>query len=345
VKAIAKVRTGPGVELIEAPEPHVQPGSVKIRLEAASVCGTDLHIYAWDPWAASRILPPRIIGHEFCGTVVEVGPGVEDRQVGDFVSSESHIVCGRCLQCSQGQGHVCANTRILGVDVDGGFAPYAVIPKDNARPTDRRIPPRIASFQDALGNAVHTAMAGPVQGRSFLITGLGPIGLMAAEVCKTLGAARVVGTEVSSYRIGLAEKVRVDRVLNPKTNDLDAELGRLAPGGFDAVLEMSGHPSSLELAVRHVRPGGRISLLGIFHENGQCVKVNDLVFKGVEVQGIVGRKLYQTWDQMSCLLLDKKLDVSAVVTHELHYTEFEKAMQLMQKGEAGKVVFRFDDGP
>jgi threonine 3-dehydrogenase len=345
VKAIAKVRPEPGVELIEAPEPQTQPGTVKIKLEAASVCGTDLHIYSWDAWSASRIKPPRIIGHEFCGTIVEVGAGVTDRQVGDFVASESHIVCGRCLQCQAGQAQVCANTRILGVDVDGGFAPYVVIPKSNAVPTDRRIPAKVACFQDALGNAVHTALSGPVEGCSVLITGLGPIGLMAGEVCKALGARFVVGTEVSDYRIELARKVGIAKILNPKTDDLEAELGRLAPGGFDAVLEMSGHPSSLDLAVRHVRPGGRISLLGVFGENGQCVRVNDLVFKGVEVHGIVGRRLWQTWEQMQCLLLNKGLDVSSVVTHEFPYTQFAEAMELMKKGRAGKVVFRFDDTP
>jgi threonine 3-dehydrogenase len=341
VKAIAKVRPEPGVEIIDAPEPQVHPGTVKIKLEAASVCGTDLHIYSWDPWAASRILPPRIIGHEFCGTIVEVGAGVTDLKLGDFVASESHIVCGRCLQCRQGQGHVCANTRILGVDVDGGFAPYVVIPKDNARPTSRSVPPSIACFQDAMGNGVHTVMDGPVEGRTILITGLGPIGLFAAAVCRALGAEKVVGTEVSPYRIELAHKMGFDAVLNPKTDDLDSKLGKIAPGGFDGVLEMSGHPSALDLAVKHVRPGGRISLLGIFQENGQCVKMNDLVFKGIQVHGIVGRRLWQTWEQMQCLL-EKGLDVSPVVTHEFHYTEFANAMELMKKGQAGKVVFTFD---
>jgi threonine 3-dehydrogenase len=342
VKAIAKVRPEPGVELIDAPEPQTQPGTVKIRLEAASVCGTDLHIYDWDPWAASRILPPRIIGHEFCGTIVEVGEGVTDRQVGDFVASESHIVCGRCLQCRNGQGHVCANTQILGVDVDGGFAPFVVIPSDNARPTNRAIPARIACFQDALGNGVHTALAGPVEGCSILLTGLGPIGLFAAAVCRALGAAKVVGTEISPYRMDLGEKLGLDAILDPRVPDLEAQLAKLAPGGFDGVLEMSGHPTQLELAGRQVRPGGRISLLGVFKENEQCVRVNDLVFKGVDVQGIVGRRLWETWDQMHDLLTTRGLDVSPVVTHEFPYTEFAGAMELLKKGEAGKVVFRFD---
>lgn len=341
MKAIAKVHPAPGVDIIEAPEPSVRPGTVKIKLEAASVCGTDLHIYNWDAWSASRIQPPRIIGHEFCGTIVEVGEGVTDRKVGDFVASESHIVCGRCLQCQNGQGHVCVNTTILGVDVDGGFAEYVVIPKDNARLTSRSIPKEIASFQDALGNGVHTALAGPIKDCRILITGLGPIGLFAAAVCRQLGAKLVVGTEISPYRIELAQKVGLDAILNPTQGNLDGQLSDLAPGGFDGVLEMSGHPSSLDLAVRNVRPGGRISLLGVFAENRQSLALNDVIFKGVDVQGIVGRKLWETWDQMG-ELLQNGLDVSQIVTHQMHFTKFQKAMELMKAGQAGKVVFLFD---
>ncbi|MFQ3586467.1 MAG: L-threonine 3-dehydrogenase [Fimbriimonadaceae bacterium] len=342
MKAIAKTRPGPGVDLIHADEPAATPGTVKIKLEAASVCGTDLHIYNWDPWAASRIAPPRIIGHEFCGTVVEVGAGVADRRVGDFVASESHIVCGQCAQCRLGQGHVCVNTRILGVDVDGGFAEYVVIPAANARPTDRRIPAKVACFQDALGNAVHTALAGPVEGQKILITGLGPIGLFAVAICRALKAEAVVGLEVSPTRIEIARRLGIDLVLNPKTDPVDAALESFAPRGFDGVLEMSGHPSSLDVATRNVRPGGRISLLGLFADAEQTVRLNDLIFKGVQVHGIVGRRLWQTWDQMQDLLLCRGLDVERVVTHEMHFTEFAQGMEMLKSGGAGKLVFRFD---
>jgi len=342
VKAIAKMHPAPGVEIFDAPEPAVQTGMVKIKLEAASVCGTDLHIYSWDAWSASRILPPRIIGHEFCGTIVEVGEGVTDREVGQFVSSESHIVCGRCRQCQNGQGHVCVNTKILGVDVDGGFAEYVVIPKDNARPTDRKVPKKIAAFQDALGNAVHTAMAGPVKDQTVLITGMGPIGLFAVSICKALGAAKVVATEVSPYRIDLARKVGIDVVLNPKETDIPNALGELVPGGFDATLEMSGHPSQLQLAIEHTRPGGRVSLLGVYGESLQTIDMNAVIFKGLDLQGIVGRNLWKTWDQMAELLASGKLNLDPVITHTMHFTEFQKAMELMKAGEAGKVVFMFD---
>ena len=342
MRAIAKVRPEPGVEIINVEEPIVGPGQVKIRLEAASVCGTDLHIYSWDSWAASRIQPPRIIGHEFCGTVVEVGEGVTDRKVGDFVASESHIVCGHCRQCLSGQAHVCINTKILGIDVDGGFAPYAVVPSQNARLTPRSVPPEIAAFQDALGNGVHTALAGPVKDQVILITGMGPIGLFAASICRAAGASKVIATEISPYRIGLAEQVGVDAVLSPVDGDLASRIEKLAPGGVDATLEMSGHPSSLDLAVKVTRPGGRISLLGVYKDSPQTLDVNSLIFKGIELQGIVGRNLWKTWDQMGELLASGKLNLLPVITHRMHYTDFHKAMELMKAGEAGKVVFTYE---
>lgn len=343
MKAISKVRPGPGIELVEIDEPTIRPGCVKIRLEAASVCGTDLHIYEWDSWSASRIKPPRVIGHEFCGTIVEVAPDVSDRQNGQFVASESHIVCGKCRQCLSGQAHVCVNTTILGVDVDGGFASHVVVPAANARPTDRSVPKEIAAFQDALGNAVHTALAGPVEGNDILITGMGPIGLFAVSVCKALGARRVLATEISPYRIALAKEVGVDVVINPKESDVNAELSKLAPDGVDGTLEMSGHPSMLDLAIRHTRPGGRISLLGIFPDSLQKLDLNAVIFKGLDLQGIVGRKLWDTWDRMGELLVSGRLNLTPVVTHKMHFTEFQSAMELLKSGNAGKVVFTFEE--
>lgn len=320
----------------------IRPGHVKVKLEAASVCGTDLHIYSWDSWSASRIKPPRIIGHEFCGTITEVADDVTDRKVGDFIASESHIVCGKCKQCLLGQAHVCQNTQILGVDVDGGFAEFAVIPWENARPTHRSISPLIASFQDALGNAVHTVSAGPVADCDILITGMGPIGQFAVAVCKAMGARRVFATEVSPFRTELAYKVGADQVWNPLSDNVLAELEKAVPGGVDGVLEMSGHPSQLSLAVNAVRPGGRISLLGVYADQSQSVAINDLIFKGVDIQAIVGRKLWDTWDTMGKLLESGSLNLDPVVTHVMHYTEFQQAMELMKAGKAGKVVFTFE---
>lgn len=341
MKAIAKVRPEPGVEIIDAPEPTTGPGQVKVKLEAASVCGTDLHIYNWDAWAAGRIHPPRIIGHEFCGTIVEIGEGVTERKVGDFVASESHITCGHCLQCLHGQGHVCRNTQILGVDVDGGFAEYVVMPWLNARITPQSVSPLIAAFQDALGNAVHTATAGPIEGRNILITGMGPIGNFAVTVCKALGAKSVIATEISPYRTDLALKTGADRVFGPQDGDLAEAILTMFPEGMDAVLEMSGHPTQLDLATKVVRPGGRLSLLGVYANPVQSIDINNIIFNGIDVQGIVGRKLWQTWDEMQDLLLHDKLHLDAVVTHVMHYTDFKEAMELMKAGKAGKVVFKF----
>lgn len=343
MRAIAKLRPAPGVDLIDAPEPSIRPGHVKLKLEAASVCGTDLHIYQWDSWSASRIKPPRIIGHEFCGTIVEVGEGVSEREVGQFVASESHIVPLDSPFLKAGLGHVAPETVILGVDTDGGFADYAVIPWQNARVTPTSVPAEVACFQDALGNAVHTVNAGPVEGQTLLITGLGPIGLFAAAVAKAEGAAKVIGTEVSPYRIELARQLgALDLIIDPSSEPVDDLLTSFAPEGVDGTLEMSGHPSAMDLAIRHTRPGGRISCLGVYKEPTQSLAMNEMIFKGLNVQGIVGRRLWETWDQMASLLGSGVLNVRPIVTHVFKLEDFDEAMSLMQKGLAGKVVFRFD---
>ncbi|KAA0225190.1 L-threonine 3-dehydrogenase [Fimbriimonadia bacterium ATM] len=339
MKAIAKVRPERGADLIEIPEPSVRPGCVKLRVQFASVCGTDYHIYTWDPWAAGRIKPPRVIGHEFAGVVEEVGEAVGHLRPGDFVASESHIVCGKCRQCLAGQGHVCVNTVILGVDVDGGFAPYVVVPEANARKTDASVPPHIACIQDPLGNAVHTVNAGPVEGQDILITGMGPIGLFALGVCKAQGARSVAVTEVSPYRLELAKKMGAELLINPKEENAYEVLDKTYPLGVDGTLEMSGHPSALDLAVHATRPGGRISLLGLFSGSEAGLPLNDIIFKGLDVKGIVGRRLWETWDQMGALLSSGRLNLEPVVTHRFHYTDFAEAMELIGRGETGKVVF------
>jgi threonine 3-dehydrogenase len=341
LKAIAKARPAPGVDLIEVADPAVVSGCVKIRVEYGSVCGTDMHIYEWDDWASQRIVPPRIIGHEFSGVVEEVGPGVTDLAKGDEVASESHIVCGKCKQCLAGQAHVCINTEILGVDVDGGFAPHAVIPAQSARKTFGKIPLDVACVQDPLGNAVHTAFAGPVEGQDILITGMGPIGLFAVGVCKAAGANSIAVTEVSPYRLQLAEKAGADLILDPTREDVAAALCRRYPGGVDGTLEMSGNPKALDLAIEATRPGGRISLLGVFHDQTVGVRINDAIFKGIDIQGIVGRRLWETWDKMGELLGSGKLDITPIITHRFPYHEFDEAMHMIAKGETGKVVFDF----
>ena len=321
--------------------PELLPGHVKVRVHYGSVCGTDMHIVEWDDWAAGRIKPPRIIGHEFSGVVEEVADDVTTLKPGDEFASESHIVCGKCKQCLEGKAQVCVNTRILGVDVDGGFRPYAVIPASVAVPTHGKIPLDVACVQDPLGNAVHTALAGPLEGRDVLITGMGPIGLFAVGICKAMGANSVAVTEVSPFRLALAEKMGADLIINPKEEDAIAALCRKYPNGVDAALEMSGHASALDLAIGAVRPGGRISLLGVFPEQSVSMRLNDAIFKGLDVQGIVGRRLWETWDQMRDLLSGGKLDISPVITHRFSYMEFGKAIEMIEAGETGKVVFSF----
>ncbi len=337
-----KARPEPGVELLEVAEPPIKSGHVKIRVRYGSVCGTDVHIFDWDAWAESRIRPPRIIGHEFSGVVEEVADDVTSLKRGDEVASESHVVCGKCKQCLGGQAHVCVNTQILGVDIDGGFAPYAVIPAQAAVPTHGRIPLDIACVQDPLGNAVHTALAGPLEGCDVLITGMGPIGLFSVGVCKAMGANSIAVTEVSPFRLVLAEKMGADVLINPKEEDALSILCKRYPNGLDAALEMSGHASALDLAIDATRPGGRISLLGVFHERNVSLKLNDAIFKGLAIKGIVGRRLWDTWDQMRELLAGGKLDIGPVITHRFSYLDFDEAMALIKAGQTGKVVFSID---
>lgn len=341
MQAIAKTRSAAGLDLIEVEPTELGPGQVRLRVEHGSVCGTDLHIYNWDAWSSGRIKPVRIVGHEFCGTILEVGPGVTNRKVGDYVASESHIVCGKCARCLEGQGHICENTVILGVDVDGGFRPETVIPAENARLVPSEVPRNVASMLDALGNGVHTTMEGPVEDRVALITGLGPIGLFAVAICRALGAKKIYATEISDFRIKIAEELGVDVVLNPMKVDVAAELRKLEPRGVDFTLEMSGHPTALPLAIEATRPGGRISMLGVYPGPIANLDLNQAIFKGVVLQGIVGRKVWDTWHQMSWLLTEKKLNVVPVVTHQMHFTDFEEAMQILKAGQAGKIVLDF----
>jgi threonine 3-dehydrogenase len=342
LKAVAKTKPAQGLEIINADEPCILPGHVKIKLETASICGTDLHIYDWDSWASSRMKPPVITGHEFAGTIVEVGEGVSQDRMGEFVSSESRISCGHCPQCLKNQAHLCNNFVIIGVDRNGGFAPYTVIPAKNARTTSSVIPKEIACMQDAIGNAVHAVMYNQVKDQTVLITGLGPLGLFAAAICKTMGAKKIYATEVSDYRIALGKKMGADEIINPLTSNATETLQSLEPQGVDFTLEMSGHSSSLNLASKHTRRGGQICLLGLFPGLLDQVDLNTIVLHGKVIQGVTGRKQWETWDQMQDLLVNKHLDLSPIVTHQMHYLEIEKAISVLKAGQAGKVVLHFN---
>jgi threonine 3-dehydrogenase len=341
VKALCKPFAGPGLSLEERPEPPLVPGSVRIRVLAGSVCGTDRHIADWDAWAAGRMKPPVIIGHEFAGDVVEVASDVMSHRVGERVASESHLVCGVCRQCREGQAHVCVNTRILGVDLDGGFADFAVVPAANARHTSREVPVEIAAMQDALGNAVHTLQAGPVNGQRLLITGMGPIGLMAVAAAKAMGAAQVVATEVGSFRSALARDLGADLVIDPLDSNSAPVLAEAAKDGFDGALEMSGNPAALAQAIQHTRPGGRVSLLGVYADSPLPVDLNSAIFKGLRIDAVVGRRLWSTWDQMRELLERGALDVGKVITHRIAVENYQEAWELLAGGQAGKVVLTF----
>ncbi|MFO8060662.1 MAG: L-threonine 3-dehydrogenase, partial [Bacillota bacterium] len=286
MKALVKSERGPGLDLREVNIPSIGDRDVLIRVLATSICGTDYHIYSWDEWSQGRIQPPIIAGHEFVGEVVEFGEDVTDVQVGDLVTAETHIVCGRCLQCRMNQRHVCAETRIIGVDVDGCFAEYVALPAVNLWPTDRELDIRVASAQEPLGNAVHTALAGPVAGARVAVTGCGPIGLMSIAVLRHCGARQVIATEVNPYRIELAARMGADAVIDVKSEDVVSRVRDLTGGvGVDGVLEMSGHPAAIDQAMKMVRPGGRVSLLGV--PSGSQVSLDvggDIVFRGVNVQ-------------------------------------------------------------
>ena len=342
MKAICKTQPGVGLQLYEVAEPTLQPGTVLVRVLRTSLCGTDLHIYSWDSWAQSRLKPPLVIGHEFCGIVEAIGAGVQHLKTGDLVAGESHITCGVCKPCRLGQAHVCQNTRILGVDVDGCFAPRIVVPAANAQKTDPRIPPEVATVQDPLGNAVHAVLDTPIAGSTVLITGCGAIGLFSIAVAKACGATRIYATEVRPYRRQLAEQMGADRVFDPQVDDVLGIIRRETDGlGVDVALEMSGHPSAIALITDAVRPGGHISLLGLFTQP-VAVDLNALIFKAVQIHAILGRKLHATWEAMQSLLASGQLDIRPAITHILPWQEYEHAFELTASGMAGKVVLNWE---
>lgn len=342
MKAIVKAEPGPGAKLRDVPLVEItRPDQLLVRVIATSICGTDYHIHSWDAWSSKRVKPPRVMGHEFAGEVVEVGADVTHFQPGDYISGESHWVCGRCFQCRNDQKHVCEQTRILGVDVDGCFAEFVVVPEASAWKNDRSLPPEIACIQDPLGNAVHATLAGDVVGRTVAVLGCGPIGIFAVAVARAAGAATVYATDTRAYRLDLARKLGADRVFDATEADSEANLrDAMGDRGADVVLEMSGAPAAIRQAMRIARPGGRISLMGIPSQRVELDVAEDMIFKGLDIKCIVGRRLYQTWDTMKALLDSGKLNVRPAITHELAFEEYDHGMALMRDGQCGKVVFR-----
>src|SRR5271157_1973968 len=341
MQAVVKAHAAPGIEVREVPVPAPGPGEVLVRVEATSVCGTDLHIYNWDPWARGRIHPPLIPGHEFSGAVAGVGRGVTAVREGDPVSAEMHVACGKCLQCRTGLAHVCQHVRILGVDADGAFAAYAIIPESNIWKLSPSIPHDYATLLDPLGNAVHTVLAGTIAAATVAVTGCGAIGLFSIAVAKACGAAKVFAVEVNAHRRGVATVMGADLALDPASGTVIQQICEATGGtGVDVLLEMSGHPAAMAMGFEVLRTGGRASLLGIPSRPVELDFAKNIIFKGATVQGINGRKMFETWFQMEALLATGKLNLEPVITHRLKLSEFTQAMELLRTGEAIKVIMR-----
>jgi len=339
MQAVVKAKAAPGVEIQEVPQPVFGPDEVLVKVEAASVCGTDLHIYNWDQWAQGRIHPPLIPGHEFCGIVAATGRHVTTVKEGDFVSAEMHVACGKCLQCRTGQAHICQYVKIIGVDANGAFAEYVVIPETNIWKLDPSLPREYGPILDPLGNAVHTVLAGEIAAKTVAIIGCGPIGLFAIAVARACGAAAVYALEINEHRRRLCREMHADFVLNPATDDVAAVIREQTNGvGVDVVLEMSGHPDAMRLGFEILRTGGRVSLLGLPSTPVEIDFSRDIIFKGATVQGINGRKMYETWYQMEALLKAGKLDLGPVITHRLPLEKFAGGMELLRSGEASKIL-------
>lgn len=337
MKALVKSRPEPGLWLEDVPEPEPGPGEVLIRVLRTGICGTDLHIESWNEWAQHTIRPPLVVGHEFVGEVVRLGDGVASVFEGEIVGAEGHIVCGRCRNCMAGRRALCAHTVGIGVQRDGAFAEYIVMPAGNLWPHHEGIDLDVAAIFDPFGNAVHTATQFRLVAEDVLITGAGPIGIMAAQVARHNGARHVVITDVSDYRLELARKVGVTRAVDVRTTTLQQvqdELGMKE--GFDVAFEMSGQQSALRDMIANMAHGGRVAILGL-PDHEFAIDWTQVVFKMLTVKGVYGRQIFETWYQMS-VFTQTGLDISPVITHRFPYQEFAKAFEVAHSGRCGKVV-------
>jgi threonine 3-dehydrogenase len=340
MKALVKRHARPGLWLEEVPKPQIGINEVLIRIDRTGICGTDLHIYKWDRWAQQTIPVPMVVGHEFVGEIVEVGANVHDFFPGEVVSGEGHVVCGHCRNCLAGRRHLCKDTKGVGVNRPGAFAEYLALPMTNVWHHHADVDRDVASIFDPFGNAVHTALSFDVLGEDVLITGAGPIGAMAAAIVRHAGARHVVITDVNDYRLGLAKTLGATRtvnVLHEKLEDVQQQLGMKE--GFDVGLEMSGNASAFQSMLVNMCHGGKIAMLGIPSEP-IAIDWNIVVFNMLTIKGIYGREMYETWYKMS-VMLDSGLDIRPVITHQYHYSEFEKGFEAMQSGQSGKVILHW----
>lgn len=339
--AAVKTRAAPGAtEIRRVPLPAIGPAEALVRVKIASVCGTDLHIFDWDEWSQNRIHPPLIQGHEMAGEVDRIGDEVTSVAVGDPVSFEGHLACGRCYECRTGQAHVCRNLRIMGIDRDGAFAEYVAVPATNLVKNDPALPLEVATIQDPLGNATQVVMNADVPGKSIAIFGLGPIGLMAVALSKALSAAQVIAVEYrNEYRKELARKLGSDVVLESDGGTVDRILELTDGDGVHDVLEFSGAPPALEQALKVVRPGGGLHLLGLYSNRVTLNLSDDVIMRGVTLHGITGRRMFQTWYQMGGILRSGNVDLKPIVTHRFPLTDYEKVLGVVRSRQCGKVVF------
>jgi threonine 3-dehydrogenase len=342
MKALVKAKREVGLWMQEIPIPEVGINDVLIKIQRTAICGTDIHIYNWDAWARKTIPVPMPIGHEFVGVIAEMGSNVRDFKVGDLVSGEGHLVCGRCRNCLAGRRHLCMHTMGVGVDRPGAFAEYLSIPVTNVWYCNPNIPRDVLACFDPLGNATHTALSFDVLGEDVLITGAGPIGCMAAAIAKHAGARYVVVTDVNPYRLELARKMGATIALNVETDSIENTQQELdMKEGFDVGLEMSGNPEALRSMLVNMCHGGKIALLGILPDQTP-MDWNLVVFNGLTVKGIYGREMYETWYKMT-VMIQSGLDIGPVITHHFHYTEYQKAFEAMRSGNSGKVILNWVD--
>lgn len=339
--AIVKPAPTVGLELRRVPVPTPGPGEVLIKIHKTAICGTDVHIYDWNEWSASHVKPPMVIGHEYVGEIAELGAGVTGLKIGQRVSGEGHITCGHCRNCHNGNIQWCNHTNSVGVDRDGAFAEYVCIPATNVIIIDPSLDEDVVAMFDAVGNATHTALMFNLVGEDVLITGAGPIGMLAVAIAKYAGARRVVITDLNDYRLNLAMKMGADAAVNPAKTDLTQVMKEQGlTEGFDVGLEMSGSGAALNQMIGIMRNGGKISLLGLGNPTVN-LNINDVIGKGLTLQGIYGRKL-DNWHQMS-YMVQGGLDLTPAITHRFHYTEFEKGFEAMHSGQSGKVILNWLD--
>jgi threonine 3-dehydrogenase len=336
MRALVKKEAAPGIWMEEIPVPEPGTNEVLIRLEKTAICGTDLHIYNWDEWSQRTIEPGLVIGHEFVGLIEQVGEGVDGYRVGDRVSAEGHIVCGHCRNCRAGKRHLCPETIGIGVNRDGAFAEYIVVPASNLWPIPDRIKPELAAFFDPFGNAAHCALQFDLVGEDVLITGAGPIGIIAAGICRHVGARHVVITDVNDYRLELAAQMGADRTINVQRGSIAETVDELGIEGFDIGLEMSGHPGAFDDLLHHMYHGGKVALLGLLPK-GAPIDWDQVIFKGLELHGIYGRRMYETWYKMTQMVLTG-FPLHKAMTHHIPIADYQDGFDLMASGQCGKVV-------